>query len=517
MGFGVRIRRTISRLFGGDGGGGVANGGDGIVGDDKKTEVYYRLARSVVRISGEVTEDYDPKTSEPRTLATSDIEVGVEADSRLAWRCQLPMGQQFMKDKQFDLALTADGRLASSSVTVAGAGTAVLEAGLRVGTFLGSALLGARGLVQEEKPEKRTFDQTLEAENESLYKRREAYRTAITALQDKLAEHGSRVAASPATSGVSVEGSIIRGTLERVRAEAEQVQLEVDAWRRTRFPTSTDEHDFTVGTDSLPQLEAATPTATFELAKLPAALRDAAEQLGVVVARVGEAEEDALNFTPEDLEDESGIWFRNARRTNLALYERELGSPDQFKLRSITPAWVVDSDSRLGFLRFDSGLFDKQTGTLEFGDTGALTRLASSDDSPARQLATALSAAPAQVKESVEQAGAVVEGLSKLRSAGADRRLADLKRRKDTVDAEIAEKGVLATRAQREELDRLKAEIDVTDARKKLVPEPEKPPSPNKEIEERIARARLELELKQAEVEMEWLRRELPQGNGQPG
>jgi hypothetical protein len=120
------------------------------------------------------------------------------------------------------------------------------------------------------------------------------------------------------------------------------------------------------------------------------------------------------------------------------------------------------------------------------------------------------------LKESVEQAGAVVEGLAKLCSAGAERRLAELKRRKDSIDAEIAEKGALATRAQREELDRLKAEIDIADARKKLAPEPEKPAPPNKELEERIARATLELELRRAEVEMEWLKYELPPSNRQP-
>jgi hypothetical protein len=313
---------------------------------------------------------------------------------------------------------------------------------------------------------------------------------------------------------VSLEGTIVRGALERVRGEAERVEEEVDAWLRSRFPTSREQVSFTIGTDRLPHVEAATPTATFDLEGFSPTMRDAAQQLGVVVARVREKEEDKLNFTPEDLEDESGIWFRTVRRTNLALYERAPDSNTSFQLRSITPAWVVDSESRLGFLRFDSGLFDKQTGTLEFGDTGALSRLASSDDSAARHLATAFAAAPGQVKESVEQAGAVVEGVAKLRSAGAARRLADLKRRKELIDAEIAAKGALATRTQREELDRLKAEIDLVDARKKLAPEPQAPPSPNKELEERLARATLELQLKQAEVEMGWLKRELPPGKG---
>jgi hypothetical protein len=264
-----------------------------------------------------------------------------------------------------------------------------------------------------------------------------------------------------------------------------------------------------VGTDELPPLDSPVPAATFDLTNLGATLREAAEQLGVVVARVREVEEDELNYAPEDLKDESGIWFRTARPLSLAVYERRPGSNDEFRLDSVTPVWVVDSDSRLGFLRFDSGIFDKQVGAVEFGDGGALSGLTSGGESAGRHLSTALSSVPGQIKESVEQAATVVEGLTKLRAAAAERRLADLKRRKEIIDAEIAEKGALATRAQREELERLNAKIDLVEAEKKLAPDPVTPPSPNQELEERLARTTLELELKQAEFQMEWMRRAL--------
>jgi hypothetical protein len=480
-------------------------GGD--MADDKRTEVYYRLARSIVRITGQVTTDFDPKTSEERESATCDIEVGVEADPRLDWRCRLPMGSKFMKDKQFELSFTADGRLKSSSATVSGAGAAIIEAGVRVVGFLGATALAA---VAKQKPSEkaRTFDQVLEVEQDDLFRRREAYRKAITGLQDELAANAERVAASPGAVGLLTEGRVVQGTLERVRSEAAQVEAQVDAWRHSRFPSSTEEHEFTVGTDALPQLSSATPEAEFDIGELAPGLRSAATQLGVVVARVVEVEEDALNFTPEDLVDESGIWFRTARPTNLAVYEREPGGTGAFKLRSVTPAWVVDSDSRLGFLRFDSGIFDKQTGALGFGDTGALTSLSSTDESPAKQLSAALAAAPGQIQESIQQAVAVSEGLAKLRAAGAEKRLADIERRRKLLEAEIAEKGVLATRAQREKLEELKVRAEVAEAEKKLAPEPPPAVSPNKELEAQLTRAKLELELRQAEVEMEWLQRE---------
>jgi hypothetical protein len=483
------------------------------VNDDKPTEVYYRLARSVVEISGEVTSGFDPKTSQKRTSATSDIELTVAADPRLDWRCPLPMGRSFMKDKEFDLKFASDGRLTSSSATVTGAGGAIVEAGVRVAAFVGSAVVAAvaKGLEEARpEPEPRTFDQVLSDENEDLYKRRESYRASIVALQDKLAQHGAQVAANPGAPGLLLQGTVIRGTLERIRMEAAEVEAEVDAWRRKRFPSELTAREFAIGTDELPNIDAAGQTATFNLNELTSPVREAAEQLGVLVARVAEVDEDDLNWTSEDLTDESGIWFRTARPVDLALYERELGSTGEFRLRSVTRTWVVDSESRLGFVRFDSGLFEKQVGALEFGDTGALSGLTSAGESAARQVSAALSAAPGQVKESVEQASAVVEGLTKLRATGAERRLADLKRRKETIDAEIAEKGALATRAQREELDRLDAQIDVVDAQKKLAPEPVAPPSPNKELEDRLARATLGLQLKQAEFEMEWLARLRP-------
>jgi len=448
-----------------------------------------------------------------------------------------------MKDKQFQLEFAADGRLTSSSATVSGAGAAVIEAGIRVGTFVASTILGSLGGMfllaegqaeQVEPPRSDTFDETLKQERSELYERRESYRAALTSLQDQLAAHGQAVANTP-TIDLLAKVRVLQRTIERVRAEAERVEHEVDAWFSNRFPTASKQHVFTVGTDVLPQLPSATPTAVFDVDELDPSLRSAATTLGVVVARVAEVEEDALNFTSEDLEDESGIWFRTVRPTTLAVYERDLALTDDyevtrvlvlddddgvvelqdddlealfarpFSLRKVMPAWVVDSDSRLGFLRFDSGIFDKQTGALGFGDTGALTKLSSTDESPARQLSAAFSAAPGQIKESVDQAVAVMDNFSKLRAAGAERELADIERRRKILEAEIAEKGVLATRSQREELETLKVREQIAQTQKNLQTPSA---SPNLELEQQIARVKLELELKQIQVEMEWLKQD---------
>ncbi len=486
--------------------------------------ISYRLPLSVVKITGVVTSGVRPEDSLDFAEATSDVKLAVEADPRPEWQRHISVEKSFGADKEFELELTADGRLTSSSGTSAGAGSAMIEAGIRIGTFVGAQLVAALASpaptaslrVSEDRQRKGTsFEETLKSEQLDLHTRREAYRSAIVALQSKIAAYGTRVATDPTASGALLEGTVLRTTLDRVRTEAAAVEAEVDAWRRSRFPTSSKDYAFQLGTDELPKLTVAKETAPFTLGDLAPPLREAAERLGVVVARVDEPAEPAEVELPEESEDD-GIRYRVPCRTSLAVYERPLGETTEFKLRSVTPAWVLDRKSQLGFLNFDSWLFSKNTSKLEFGDTGAPSKVTVDRESAARQLSTALAAAPGQIKESVDQASAVTEGIAKLRAGGAERRLADLERRKKLVDAEIAEKGALATRAQREELERLNLQIEVADAQSKLAPEPAAQPSPNKELEDRIERAKLELELRQAEFGTDLLSRLSSSQDGSP-
>jgi hypothetical protein len=333
----------------------------------------------------------------------------------------------------------------------------------------------------------------------------------VAALQDAVATFGNDVARDPGRRERLLEARVLSTALDAVRAEAELVEAQISNWRAVRFPTAQRAVQFTIATDRLPDI--ATPDAehAFDLSSLSSDARPIAEALGTIVATINEVEEDRLNFTSEALTEADGIWFRNTRPVQLALYTRDLGADGPFALQRVTRAWVVDADSRLGFLRFDSGIFDKQTGTLEFGGAGSLTRLASTDESAARGLSAALGSAPGQIKESIEQAGAVVEGLDKLRSANAERRLADLKRQTETLEAEIANKGVLATQADREKLERLKVAVDVAEAEGKLAPAP---PDPDAELKEQLAHLRLQLQMRRAEAEMDWLARA---NDGGPG
>jgi hypothetical protein len=478
-----------------------------LVANEKQTEVYYRLARSMVTISGTVTHDFDPKTSKPRSSATSDIAIGPQADAREDWRFRLPMGKEFMKSKDFELAFTPDGRLTSSSATVSGAGAKLIEAGVRVAGFLGATALAlAKTPPPAGGPPAETFDETLAHDNQSLFDRREAYRRAITELQDALVRNAESVATDPSVPGRLAQGGAVFGTLERLRLEAAEIEAQVDALKHTRFPTVSEPHEFRVGTDALPRLATAEPAHAFAISDLPPALRQAATTLGVVVARVGDATEAQANFTDEDRKNDEGIWYRIARPTSLAIYDRQPGEDGPFTLRSVTPEWVIDDLSLLGYVGFNSGIFDKQTGTVDFDDTGALSKIGVSSESAAGQLSAALAAAPGQLKESFDQAVAVVDSYGKLRAAGAERQLADIDRRRKILEADIAEKGVLATKAQRAELEQLDVEVKLAEDRKKLAIEPPAPPSPNKELEDQLARTKLELELKKAQIEIDSLK-----------
>lgn len=484
------------------------------VSDDIVDKIPYRLPLSVVNIAGTITSDFDPRTSKPRTSASSDIHVSVEADPRTSWEQHLSMASSFAKDMDFDLKLTPDGRLTSSSGTVTGAGGALLEAGIKVGTFIGSTMIGltSKGVAfagaaipKDMRLDAPSFDDTLEAEEKPLYELREAYRTAIVALQNRIAANGERVAkSSEPGSGKLNDGSVLHGALELVRAEAAEVEAQVDAWRRSRFPSTSHERSVAIATDELPVLDSAQPSHRFDLAQLPAALRDTVQHLGVVVAEVRDPGQQIANpvVASDTAKAQNGIWFRATRLANLAIYERPLGSEEDFKIRVVTPTTVIDSKSDLDFVALDSSLFEKRAATMEFGDSGALSHVTRTTESAARQLSAALSTAPEAIKGAVEQAGAISSEIAKLQSDAATRRLAELNRRKETIDAEIAEKGALATRAQREALNALNAQVELAEAEHKLISLPAAVPPANRDLEDRLARAKLDIQVRQAEAEL---------------
>jgi hypothetical protein len=197
---------------------------------------------------------------------------------------------------------------------------------------------------------------------------------------------------------------------------------------------------------------------------------------------------------------QAGIFFREPRPVLVDVYEttdRQSNRARTYHRRSHQRVWIVDEHSTLGFVGFRSGVFNKRTAKIETSPAGTVSHVSATTSSTAHEVAAALSAAGGHVQASFEQATKVSDALTKLRARGADERLADLKRRKDELEADIAAKGLLATREQQEELARLKSEQDRVAALKQIGADTDalRLAEETRELRDELGRAKVELEL----------------------
>ncbi|MFL5911275.1 MAG: hypothetical protein ACJ768_11965 [Gaiellaceae bacterium] len=446
--------------------------------------LHYRLPRSTLVIAGSVTHSHDPLTKEERFEATSDITLGVEADAEDdVGLYTVDLSDDGWHDREIDLRLAPDGRLVGSSTTTTGVGGQIVEAGIRlVSTAAAAAITVARfgaaaplmfaardevlGGGDGQQP--RTLDEAYAAEYPELAERRSALRESILALQKTLAETAEAAAAGSDQKRRSAlrDVGLVEIALESLRSEASVLETHFDAWRSQRIGAVTQQHSFKLLTTDLRELPDGRKDA-------PEELPISAEDLGKEAAEVARVLDVALlavpsqqnNHTSPDDPDGGrfGIFYREPRQLRIAIYDTT-EAPDQdprnFALRTVKELWVLDSESEVRYVDFGSGFMNKDAVKVDFGDSGALSELSSTKTATAGQVAAALSAAPGQVQGSIDAVVKTAQSLGTLRSLGAQQRLDDLKRQQDTLEADIAVKGALASRDQQVELARIKAEAD---------------------------------------------------------
>ncbi len=126
------------------------------MGDDD-IHLPYRLALSVVRVTGIVEIADDPSTGTPTRSPTGDMTLGVEADPVDLGHAILMRGGGW-DERKLDVKLTQDGRLSSSAMELSGAGGAIVAAGAKLLSFgigLGIAALGV--LSAEESDQEQAY------------------------------------------------------------------------------------------------------------------------------------------------------------------------------------------------------------------------------------------------------------------------------------------------------------------------------------------------------------------------
>jgi hypothetical protein len=159
------------------------------------------------------------------------------------------------------------------------------------------------------------------------------------------------------------------------------------------------------------------------------------------------------------------------RRLRIGVYETSDPPGDgkrTFTRRTITDAWVVDTESQVGYVDFDSSFFNKRSAAVEFGAAGGISRVTTSETSAAGAVAGAISAAPKQLQESLDAVGKVAEGIAKARSFGTEQRIADLERQKKEKEAKLAVKDAPPTSKEAKELAKLNAAVERVKALRQL-------------------------------------------------
>jgi hypothetical protein len=350
----------------------------------ENTTFEYQLARTVVRIAGTISID-TTKSGAREATRTNTVTLDVEADYPSGPQ-RLVVPNDWWHDRKLSLSWAADGRLSGASHEATGVGGKLLGAGLTIATtalkLAALALVDVPAVVRESV----SVDAILSEEEPDLASRRAAYAEAIRSLQDRLTELSGQAAGSDAAvPDLRNRLETVQIALNAARAEAATLDAQYEAWHARRFPTWTQTVAYTLGTDQLVRRTEITPELTLGAAELPPGktAEIVARALGVVVVRVDRQRE--TDDSP--IVDDAAIVYRLPSPIELAVYEAESVELDEdggavlpttYRLRSVTPAWVVDSNSVHQALPLSSRLFGKDGTTIAFGESGTVKKISNS-------------------------------------------------------------------------------------------------------------------------------------------
>lgn len=365
--------------------------------------VRYALPLTLAKIDGTVTVSMDASgTKIP--VRTSEVTLVTEADRNNMHELQLDADR--WTEREFELKLAADERLTGATHSSTGLGAEVVAAGLRVAAFAAKAAAIFAAGVAESALEPVPIDEVVEREQPELARRRKECTEAIDALQRKLLTLAGELTQDEPAADAKDALEAVESALAAMRAEAKLLDAQFQEWRAERFPDHAMSYTYTIGVDRLPKRDRAEPEIRLTDAELgEGQVGEIFRTLGVAVVLVGD--EDPSQHS--DTFDDSGVRYRLPRRCEVAVYEVpdveiEGGQSAPLELRRVTPAWIVDADSELGFVRLLSNVFEQHGAGVEFGDTGTLSHLTNKHTGVASQVTTAVSRAGGQVVESLDQA-----------------------------------------------------------------------------------------------------------------
>ena len=503
------------------------------------TELYYRLACSVLQVTGTVESTRDFDTGEPATSATSEVSLAVTADPRQGARVRLPE-HHGSANHDVTIKLLDDGRLAAAS----GAATSILpdiiSAGASILGFVGGVVravaapglaalpaLATREAPPGEPPRPETPRERSAREKHEDAGRLEKAVVAIDELHDAVVSeaHAMATTSQPSASQRKLIG--LQTAIAAAQQEVASIETRRQAWVDATYGTALS-YNFSIPTDEVFTFEGQRPQhppAQIEpsaLARGSDAARDMLASLGVAVVDLTPplasdpwTTEDAtvLDDIRQDLERGErarGVFFRIARPATLALYAastwNEDGAVQRLELNRIERTWALDASSRLGSVPLEGG--GDLTASIEFSDGGAPKSVTVSGKSALATALSALSGAPEKLAGGLGQAKSAMEAWNALGASRTDREIAALEARKKQLDAVIATRGLEADATHTETLQTLKDRLERLKTEKEIgtvtapAPVASEPDRHAAEREQELARLRVELGIAYAQARL---------------
>lgn len=482
-------------------------------------KVDYRLAESVVVVSGTITRVTDHKAAtENREYAEADVEV------LLTVRGDVGAGQQVLSieggrgDDDFTVELSPDQRLTALTYKSVGAGSRVVAAGATlVATVAGLAVRAAGRALPKGAPIAHGFAAPV-AEDAARQEWEDSHAAAVAhraAYAEVLAGAtagvlAARRAAVASTSQAELADAVSRayrleGVAAAARREVDKVDTLYRLWRDSFRWRRTEVLAHSLSVDALP-LHGEGPPATGDL---DGVMRTLWEALGVVV-EIGPADGyDRLRPAPDaggGRDRSESLWWRVPRPARFWVWRR---AGDEPVLERSFEAAVVDRFSATRRMPLEAGWFGDHGGAIAFDALGAPAKIVRTERGALGAFADAVGGVPASVASGLDSATKISASLVSLADAAGKRRLDLLAQEVAVRSKELEQRGLDATADEFAELKRLQQEVALAKARAELPVETASPATPAPPAAEAAHSRALDAELAAAQAEIARLSAEL--------
>jgi hypothetical protein len=461
----------------------------------------YRLPMSAIRFTGTTQYTTDtilaPGEEKPSHSAEITLETVADPSSRLIAK----VDRDFLQDTKISFELTEDGRLVTGGVDTTGQAGKVIIGAVGVGASIAGVALGLpaavapallsaagiaaaekrRGIAPSDTPEERVAKEYAKRFPGMLSARTE-YAELVANLTAEIAKTGSEVASakgSPERAELMQRLRALQKVMNTARAELDRLDEHFKAWRASTIKSREEHHEFLFELGAL--AKAGTRVEEGEL-RFPEpsgsdaqkeAMKRAQARVSTIWDRLGALvtlEDDGQDRSATDGEPQStsvgeieGVEVRVPHRVTLTLWSKA-DSGKAVRIHS-KPYLITDEASTRFTMKWDESWFGKRSLKLSFSAGGALTSVSTESTSDAAAIAETAATLPATITGGLEQSSKLLDQVEALRTKAADQRLARLKKEIELKQQQILQDGLLATEASHAELERLKQEAAILEAR----------------------------------------------------